>query len=420
MLLKAMWPAKYLHVFLPAGLACVAALLIATPYTNQLSASEPNDSNSVVSVADGYQHNRDRFRAFSCRFEVIAGQANSVADAEKGELQDTVTAQGLWLVHGDRIRFDLICDPAVVKAIFNRHNASSTSSSGRGVVAMPLPSEQYLADAKMQLLYAPSIGIANVFSLANPARGIEMTPWDVGIMGQNEKRNPGQRIREAVSAGRFWTFEETTDVAGKKLVRVRIGASAKELEAEYVFDRDRGFLAVEARIYTDNGKTVATQVVITDCKQYPGGCWFPMKAVSISWPDRKTSHTVALWRVKKLEPMPPRDQDFVIELALGTVFNDRNILGPPVVLQKAEKFGLADLPKLSERCRQAAEKYQASIKGKTASIQGTPPAAAPAPALALSPGANARTAIAWVALALILAVATFVLVKKLQGRFPSR
>src|SRR5947209_1120567 len=95
-------------------------------------------NDTLKAVAEGYLSNREAFVALDCRFRIRAGEARTLDDARRGALIESVTADGLWIVNGSKVRFEIRCDPdAVSKAL----KEAFTQLKGRkeGTITLTLP-----------------------------------------------------------------------------------------------------------------------------------------------------------------------------------------------------------------------------------------------------------------------------------------
>ena len=86
------------------SLLSVVPLLAAEPIAEKKPATDP-----LANIAKVYSENREKLRAFTCRFKVTGGPAATTADGLAGKFVPTSIQNGLWIVSGGDVRYELLC-----------------------------------------------------------------------------------------------------------------------------------------------------------------------------------------------------------------------------------------------------------------------------------------------------------------------
>jgi hypothetical protein len=387
--------------------------LVSTPFATTTAGAvhQSSDRDYVRAAADAYLTNREAFTDFSCDYELTAGFADDPASAREGRLHDAMTGQGRWRVAGDKARIELICD----RAIWDRaYKEAQSKNPGKFMVAVPLVSQVYLSDGQRQLVYNSFGGFGNLFPPEDQSRGLAITPWEMTIFGAKESKSPARRIQDALGRDLYCDVQRVPN-GQATLARISLGDSARRLSCRMDLDPERGFLPVEFIQFSNDGKTIGAQLLVTDIRQAANGHWFPYHAVMISRPASQPPIPVTICKVTKLALGDPPEKEFDTQLNRGSQISNNVDPASGFWIKENERVGPSNLQALLDRSYRAAEVQHAkdakSAKKRAASgARAVVGAQLPAPASVWPK----RATIA--ALALVLAVVTYFAVKTMQSR----
>lgn len=358
----------------------------------------------LVGVADAYQLNREAFDEFSCEFQVAVGEVRSFPQALSGQIENPTRGTGRWLVHGDKALFELLCDPAAAREFAK--SARKAIDAGKSGSTHPLPSVRYLLDGQAELRYSELGGGGNLFSAEHPSDGLLRTPFDMGLMGRGEARNPARCIREALDtnghvAARYLTDEED----GKQRLRIELGPAPGQVQTTFTLDPTRGYVLLEMSRHDISKRTRTVTLNVTGWKACEGSRWFPERYVAVTFPDRREGpyHTFVS-EVTRLQLGSPPLDDMFINLPVGTVVSITGRRGAQIHVGAKRKVILESLPALWTEIVAAGEAAQARDRARAA--------ARPLSAVSAIPDWKRLTAI--VALATALSAVTFVVLRRWQ------
>ncbi len=329
---------------------------------------------ALEAMADGCQRNSDSFRFFTCRFEVVRQKADTIEDALKGDFHEPTTRigqteYGLWLVNGEKVRFDLTNDEATLKATREKMRSPepqdvTPQEDGSNLMSIPGSAHYYLANAEFTLRYGPVISCVNIANKKVHQMGIRRTPLDMDTLLKGGIATPAWSIRTALkgeivpsfdgskhyNGRRHVQYDGTEEVNGVRTMAASVGPTPDSMMMKYFLDPRRGFLPVHhwSRDPRTGEKMLA--LFITDVKECSGGRWFPMRSVVISNPDSNGPFSVTEFKVTKLDvDNPPPDDQFYVDVAAGTQVSVPK--EPRLVnLKQDERIGLDQLKPLYDRC----------------------------------------------------------------------
>ncbi len=300
---------------------------------------ESDDQLLFKVISEGYLSNREAFGFLTCRFDVTIGKAASIGDAVEGRLFDRATSQNIWIANGQKTRFETACDPELLEK-------EVKAQAGRRTGIATFMPQKYLDSGSMQLNYSPFVGVACVNGPISPSRGIELTPFDMGVMGQNERFSPGRILAmDWKKKGLFLSCEAQKMIASRSLTVISLRKTEKDWFYKFFFDTGRGFLPIQHWERKSDGSGLEFKLFITSVKECAGSRWFPTRSVLIWDPDNSTKPLrVREIVVRELDAeKPPQDSEFAIELRKGTFINDGVKAKTQFALEKTEMIALTDL-----------------------------------------------------------------------------
>lgn len=382
------------------------------PSTAAVLADQSSDRDYTRAAADAYLTNREAFTDFLCDYQLTAGFADDMVAAREGRLHDAMTGEGRWRVAGTKVRDELVCD----RAFWDRAVTRARSKEGEKLgLALPLTSQVLLCDGQIQLVYTSFGRFGNLCPPEARSAGFDNTPWDMLILGPGESKSPARRIQEALGRGLYCDVQQVS-IGQHNLARISLGESASKLSCRMDLDPERGFLPVEFTQFTIDGKAVAAQVFMTDMRQASNGHWFPYHAQMISPRPAGQPMPVRICKVTKLELGAPPEKEFETQVDRGAKL--LNIADPAAEfwIGETERVTPKDLGALLERSNRAAA---ARHEEKAAAAPGRAPSSNAVPAV--TPQSSVATSVwptraAAVGLALVLAIATYFVVKTIQSR----
>jgi hypothetical protein len=355
-------PGKW-YPALPVTLA-TALLLVLNVLSPRVSAGQnlPEESpeSQLRAAAQGYLSNRESFDRFVCRYRIRVGLSRTVADALNGTLSKvTATADATWAVDGSKVLFDIRCEDGVIRKAF-RENASPQG------VSIPLPSNALLDDGSYQLYFSPVGQTAVIQDLQLRRSLIEMTPFDRGIMGQDESQSPPRLIETYLRDKLFCRVDLAEEEELKGCLCLRFGQSENRLHEVHYLDPYRGFLPVQSSIYRPNSTELLCKIFLTAARKCSGDRWFPERSIYVQNPGQPNGpYFTREIQVLHLDAdVLPAESFFSLLLPKGTILNDGTRLGSQIILDKEERFSLRNLPALFQRTQTHADEEEKELAGQ--------------------------------------------------------
>jgi hypothetical protein len=274
-------------------------------------------------IAEGYRTNRESFTAFSCRFKWTFGKAQSLEDARLGKFQDVCEHDGLWLVDGQRTRYDLICTTVNLAQEFDRARAEYGKTAGakrEGMIQLRGHEYFYLKNELWRARQSKVIKCVTLVPLGVEDQvGTDPTPFSLGVMGGNEELSPAALLKRVVEGQMIGRFDGTVVEGGRTLLAVSWGNKGERLRLSHRFDPERGYLPV--RIWDSDPATakIYYEAFILDAKNCGSGRWFPMRSIVVKggvsgrWPKR-----VRETRVTDLKLERPDGKEFYLDVPART------------------------------------------------------------------------------------------------------
>lgn len=337
---------------IPGWLEIMAILLL-----GQVPSEVPllaHETDYLRVLAEAYQHNREAFSFLSCRFHLIRGQARNEAEARQGKLQPAPLVQeGQWLVHGDKVKYTLLCHSEI--PVLER----KPQKDGTEIVVLAAGTYSFLTNGQYALTGTPHVGIANIYPPEVPHPGVHFTPFDMGVMGDDERSSPSRTIEKCLQKRYFCRYEGRQRVGTVFAAVVSALPCAKpgpgSLQLRYAFDPQRGFLPVCIECRRPLTGELLSRLWVTEVRKCSGGRWFPWRSVLYDYqPLSSSPYNVRIIEVVELEvDRPPADEEFYLDLDAGTTIYAPTTEGPgdtQFTLPVATRVGLGDLERVWRRC----------------------------------------------------------------------
>lgn len=335
----------------------VALCVLAGAADVEAKQPSPAQQTDLLKVAaHAYLHNRAGFQRFTCRFQMTVGKARSLEDARAARLHRSCTADGLWVVDGDRVRFELLADPSKVPLV----------QEGDNTFSKMFASQQFLGDSSIQLTVRRDFRIANINPPELP-EGVDMTPFDMSWMGKNEQWSPGRHILRTLEEKKWPCHYDGTQVRdGQEVVVIRVASPGGRWHTYYL-DPKRGFWPVEAEV-TDNG-SLSYRYLIPEVKSCPGELWYPARSLWIAYPFQGDSEfSVRVWDVQEMRLNElPAENPFCMDVPKGTTICDASVTLPAqYTLDRDEIVCVSGLKGVLAKARlKGIERSQVSLPGGT-------------------------------------------------------
>lgn len=308
----------------------------------------------LKTIAEGCLHNREAFPFFACRFVIIQGTASSVAEAvEKGPTEGTVEAEGLWMVAGDKERYEINrkVQPEEVKV--------EKVGEGQEGISLIFPPAKRVGQGSVVLSVDGMLHGGGLYSPDSPPPPVTMTPWDmIGEMGSEGKLNPGWLVTHRLDSENIrFRFGEIREIDGRRLVPIVVEIVGDEAEFTFFVDPSRGFLPIQLWI-NDVGQPPFRKGFVTHVRECSGGRWFPERVVGTEFGGGDETQRCLARELKVTElnvDSPPGDEDFAIWLAAGMTVHDCIDPYTNRQVKKATRIHVRQLPAFLADIRRVAK-----------------------------------------------------------------
>jgi hypothetical protein len=320
----------------------------------------PGDTDvaAVGAISDGYARNRDSFPVINCRFIWRTGlRAENVADALAGELDahSSLSRHGHWLVHDDKVRYELLCEPHITASeekklteFVRRDTKREAGESRPGEFSIDCANRLFLRGRGFSLRYGPLFRVANIFTPTDvDQEGIRLTPFNIDVHGADEYASPGTNLRDCVNGRLSFKFLGLKSLNGVQGLAIELGNES--ILKTIFFDSARGFLPVYYSQSNRGAPSSSFEYYITDASECSEGRWFPTRIVkfeSLNSPHLQCEEVV----VTSLDvDRPPDVSLFRLDIAGGTQVN---VIGRHewVTFKNSETVYSDELSDLYERC----------------------------------------------------------------------
>jgi hypothetical protein len=333
----------------PLTLGLAAALLPLFLLSHNVRAEDP-EAVSPEFLRKAYLVNRDKFRSFSCTFDLARGSAASQEAALAGKLSDVVRQRGAWKVDADEQLFELVCLNKKDEALPPIPPKSENPRPG-AFISTRCASKQILANHRLtvmrySLLSSPSL--VGEFGRFVP---ITHTPIAMGAMGNNESLGPGIHNNIVTKAGTstsdFDGFQDTTD--GKRVPTLRITTSRGPKDGSYTqffLDPDYDYLPVEVRYFHLDNDQERMRVIVTKVRKAANGGYISDHVVEMNVSIRPLKVTIL--DLDELNMAQPKASEMQMRVTDGQKLSIRKPEGllPSVRVKGDTAFTLAQLEEI--------------------------------------------------------------------------
>jgi hypothetical protein len=343
-------------------------LLIFINVTIQVVQGADNDVFRVLS--EGYKKNRESFTNVNCKFQLTRNaNVENIQQAVKDELQhgtDTVIQDGVLLIKEGNVRFELKCRINVkkiaedkLKNIFDtiKNHSNDTQRS------IPMPCLDVFVMSSIdsyRLTYSNINETANIFprGIQEGSYGIELSPFDMGIMARNEYLSPYKYLQDCISGKYLGQYEGTQEINGQQLEVVTFSTkeSNNHPRMKFGFDPKKGFLATYIIAYDDKTHAPLYEAFILDVKHCSDNRFFPVKSVVIIYLDGKKY--VNSFVVTELDVDTPLDLNLLrFEIPKGAQVSVPSFRDQWLTVEEPLSIIPQDIEQLQKKCIEYAKAY---------------------------------------------------------------
>lgn len=332
-------------VFGLISLLSVAPLLAAEPAIEKKPATDP-----LANIAKIYSENREKLRAFTCRFKVTEGLAASAADGLAGKFVPTSIQDGLWIVSGGDVRYELHClKGGVTHEDLKGKGPDEILPNGLGISTIDCASQFELYSQKncIRAVIGPLLNVANLYEKAKTE--VVMTPISMGMLGRGENYSPLFFIQGQQAGTSYCKYLGKAQLDGVEVDVMESGRLKTKEAEQYIvwhFDLVRGGVPLKRSVFNKDG-SLRYETVATSIKQLENGAFMCERSVFLSkWEKGWKSEIIEL---TNMDLKPPARELLVIELPEGCKVICMKDL-QSVRVGKGEKMHVDDLQDWVKRC----------------------------------------------------------------------
>jgi hypothetical protein len=300
------------------------------------------EQSTLRALAEGYSENRDSFQAFTCSFKVISGTSADFSTAiERGPTTSRVIADGIWVVSPSLYRYELNFDTEYLAQAIAK-------GAQTGQYSLPFPSQRYLSDGEFILSYTNAMNAGTIHASSRVGLGPELTPFNPGIFGANDRSTPARRIAEALNQEGIAELMPTANADDQNLITIRCAATdyRKKQPISYTditLDTQQGFQPTSVSYYIGSETAPALQTIFTKYIKVDAAGYFPARSVRISKSREGSSVNVRELIVDDLQLGEPDKADLVVTLPKGVILNDGRTPGAQMAFERILKLAPSDL-----------------------------------------------------------------------------
>ena len=327
------------------------------------------DRDVLEVLSEGYRKNRESFTNIDCRFVYTRGlRAETVAEAVDGHWQrprEAVDFDGLWFVKDGDVRFELKCRIDAKNFLEKRLeeiDGVPTDSKGEGFITVPCLDTIVLSSRdSFRLTHSGTLKVANIFpkGVLEGELGIRNSPFDMGVMGENEYTNPYRHLQDCINGrfiGRYIGIEE---VNGRQLEIVALStkASADQAQMKFGFDPRQGFLATYIADFDETTHKPVYEAFVLEAKRCSNDRYFPVKSIVI-WHGADGKYSVNSFFVTDLDVDTKLDPDLIcFEIPAGTQISVPSFKNQWMKVEKSLSIVPGDIERLQQDCIDYARAY---------------------------------------------------------------
>jgi hypothetical protein len=270
-------------------------------------------------IAEGYRTNRESFSAFSCRFKWTYGTARSIEAARHGQLEDKLEHDGLWLVDGQRVRHELVCTSLNLNEAFSQAAKSAQGAHGAVVAQSRGLQHFYLKNDRVRAHQSKIMRCINLVPVdLEDGIGVRITPFSLGVMGEDERFSPAALLTGVVHGDVTGHFNGLVEDNGTPLVSLTVENASEKARVDYRFDPERGYLPVHLWKSDPTTGKCYDETFILEARNCGSARWFPTRAIVVEDKDAPWPKSVRELRVTDLTLGPQGGKEFFLDATAGT------------------------------------------------------------------------------------------------------
>jgi hypothetical protein len=304
------------------------------------SAQGAQNSNLTGTIIEGQIANLEGFKMFVCHFRVIWHKASNLENAKNRVFKPgSVTSQCLWARDGDRIIFDLKCDPAIIEQL---NNPSSDNK-------VPCADYLYMSDGNYTFSSGYLIPGASIRRLPEKLPLPMDQPFNINqpymLSGLDEVKT-----KQKLSFASSWVDRT------EKLIQVEVREQNKQLLHRAIIDPAKGYLPSEHHWYMDEQSRIETCRVL-EWARFNTNYWMPKHIIKIMSPDDLTSEfRVHEYIVDHLAYTKPPESLFRVDLPEGYQYSITGHPDASFVPKNGIHCQVSELPQQYEMLLEVGEK----------------------------------------------------------------
>jgi len=240
---------------LARGLAVAIAVVVGCRDSEVWADEPPAGHDAALKVIEEtYARNREKFAAFTCKFQVTEGTSKTLEDAIAGRIDDKLIRNGLWVVSPDEMRYELDCPPGT--SVIRPPTVSPSEARG-GVITeidcLPLI-ELWSRKDQMAVSLSPVLRAVNLAEKSS-YRAV-LNPLTLGVMGRGEFNSPAALIAGSRAGSRRCQYKGEVELDGVKLAVIETSmnnADSPQRLWTWYLDLARGAFPVKVVFKDANG-----------------------------------------------------------------------------------------------------------------------------------------------------------------------
>ncbi len=330
----------------------------------QLCCAGDDDPNVDIGIAaEGFSHNLESFRFFTCKFRVTDYLCSSTSEALLGKWQSTrMQLWGEHIIDGRRERYLINCDPSVIQEAMERVVKAAASEKGGPIFGtMSCLMGDYVSDGEYKL---DGGGLGSVADFYTEGHGYQPKGSFLTPLNLCQPRNLGDLLRSSVNGPAFARFEGSAKEVGRDVLVFATGESVDRITNRFYLDPERGFWPVRVENYfpKDHVKMLG---LTTELRRCSSGRWFPTRQVLVmNWQDEgKASLLVRVVEVTELDvDNKPPDKAFAFVIKEGTQVKDDSRKGALYLAHKEDVVKITELERIGDYLKMAEEAYHMRLR----------------------------------------------------------
>lgn len=326
-------------------------------------APPPDAVSKAQGVARAFRANQANFHQCSVKYTVKVGEAASLSEASSPDLRFILKADGTYRRDGSKRLLILSVPPDELKAANNRPGAVQPGNDeGVTVVRVLFEPHFLLDDGEKCLSWVPPLGMARAEMGPHYQHRCYLSPFDLGLFGQNERLDPLEAFKQAASDGDKIDFTEQADN------QVSVVVQKAKVISRWQFDLARGSFPI--RFERQMGDDVVFKWEAAALKQTDSGAWYASDVRRVSWIGISKTYSVMRFEILEMLIGPPPVESFRLTLPAGTPVSHDDMNFPYLRLKAERTISLDNLPDLIKEAEAAKKSRERSEESRLQTLRG--------------------------------------------------